>query len=135
LFTLNSIDWLSSRAVPVADILLPSLGDASSAVCVLYSFLRLGERLGNTAEVWKSVESMVHRVALSWASPKKSTAREIQPQQQQRKLCFKPLSLVVVMSVVHLWKGAKWSQDRRVVSAVCCATFVRVAEKSAGCSG
>jgi len=42
----------------VADISVAFLGDASSAVCVLYSLLRLGERPGNAAEVWKSVESI-----------------------------------------------------------------------------
>src|SRR6516164_6249849 len=54
--TLNSIDWLSSRAVPVADIRSP-FWTTLICCCVLYSFLRLGERLTNCKNMWKLVES------------------------------------------------------------------------------
>src|SRR5882724_4098772 len=56
LLTLNSIAWLSSRTVPVADIytFLRNL----IRCCVLYSFFAPGERLTNVivlVEVWKLV--------------------------------------------------------------------------------
>jgi len=118
LVTLNSIAWLSSRAVPVADIRFPFIPKPVTTrhrdlemvfrCCVLYSVFAPGERL---YERGQHVEISGNRKRSKMTSGhfqanggRTMHSHKINKRKKEKGALERPLLLVVVMSAVELWK-------------------------------
>src|SRR5262249_24672057 len=118
--TLNSMDWLSSRAVPVAVISQEPFLGTQLYWPLLYSLFASLKRPRHEFALWKWLEM--------WRDPKPDStqnwARKFTVSNtQQEKLLFDSKkdqgNLVVVMTCVNLWKALQVMRRQMLAGAIC----------------